>query len=122
MMATNQEKDGENSDADEEPERAMQKLLQEWPFLFMPENIRRHHNRLTGRNIYGEMSKFCENQMNTALYYMTTSSNSNIENMALRIRNEQRGELDTPDQLMMLLLMVLIILRRTVDPLSSVLR
>lgn len=86
---------------------ALKKLVKRWPFLFYPEMMRKHHTRLTGRDIHLEMEKFCENDMEQLILYMTTSSNANIENMALRLNAEQTHEdLNLPDRFMMVLLMV----------------
>jgi len=106
--------DNENADENEDPdevlvtrEPALKKLVKQWPFLFYPAMMRKHHNRLTGRDIYLEMAKFCENKMEVLILFMTTSSNANIENMAIRLNAEQSHEqISVPDRFMMVLLMV----------------
>lgn len=98
--------DKENQD-DELIEPALKVLLTQWPFLFQPAMMRRHHKRLTGKDIHLEKEKFCEKKMDLLLMYMTTSSSSNVENMALRLKAERRSiELGSSERIMLVLLMV----------------
>lgn len=98
---------GGDGDPDTPVEPAMKKLLRLWPFLFHPLMMRKHHNRLTGREIYQEMKTFSATKLDVLIIFMTTSSNSNLDNMALRINAEkQSNELDEHQSLMLALLMV----------------
>jgi len=106
MAAEDKDEGAENPDGDI-TEPALQVLLKEWPFLFHPEMIRRHHHRLTGRDIHLDLLKFCEDKMEFLLLYMTTSSSANVENMALRLNAERRCiELGLSERLLLVLLMV----------------
>lgn len=107
MMAAEDKVEGDENLDDELIEPALKAVLKEWPFLFHPEMIRRHHHRLTGKDIYLQKESFCENKMDFLLLYMTTSSSSNVENMALRLKAERNSrELGTSEKMMLVLLMV----------------
>lgn len=104
LQDTDDSNEQEADDCLNEP--AMKTLLREWPFLFLPQMMRGHHNRLTGRDIHLEISKFIQEKLEALLNYMTTCSNSNIANLALRMDAERAAGIGKLNKMIMALMMV----------------
>ena len=60
---------------------------------------------LTGRDLHAEMASFCEEKLEFLYMFMTTCSNANIENLALRMKLEQDEIVDSDAKVLACLVM-----------------
>ncbi|XP_052123654.1 uncharacterized protein LOC127749469 [Frankliniella occidentalis] len=79
-------------EADEPPEKMMEKLKKSWPFLFTMNGIEVHYKILSGRDLSREVTAHITNKLDIVIMYLTTLSHANIQNLALKMRVEQIGQ------------------------------
>lgn len=64
-------------------ERAMSVLKKDWPFLFEVKGTIIHHNRLTGRDIEANLTRFINEDLNLFIMFLTTLS---VKNMKIKAK------------------------------------
>lgn len=107
----NHEEQGENIDPDEDPDepsvKALQRVKELWPYLFRPQGLRDHHNRLTKRDLKPHLDEFLESKLDHILVYLTSSSKSNQKNVALTMRLDRVVKEWTPPKKFLKMILML---------------
>lgn len=89
----NSESDEENNLDDAPVPPALQTLRDLWPCLFTVPGLESHHVRLTGRNIRPHLEEFRVEHIKYLNLFLTSNSQSNTKNLALKIKMEQAGHM-----------------------------
>lgn len=100
---------GRSSEDDDEllNEKAFEKLKREWPFLFEMVGLELHHNTLTKRELGVKIKSFVEEHLRFTLYFLTSSSNCNVENVIQCLLLKKRPDILDPERKFLLMLNML---------------
>ena len=69
--------------------RALAKLITEWPFLFKKIGLTQHFIRLTGKDMRPEIARFILEDLDHLILYLTSKSPQAVKNLKIRLEMDK---------------------------------